>query len=102
MEKHLPESAKEDQELVPGGDLRILGNAWLRTAWDQSKVERVPRESEIRKVVGQLANLHEICTLHEPFLDSTFCFFVCETLNCQFTRTQLSTLARPFHQEDGA
>ena len=35
VERYMPDPAtiQEEQELVPGGDIRILGNAWLRKAW---------------------------------------------------------------------
>ena len=53
---------QEEQELVPGGDIRIKGNGWLRTAWWKSKVKRVLRESEFRKVVHHLSHRHDLCT----------------------------------------
>lgn len=55
MQKHIPASCREDQELIPGRDLRKGGNQWLRRAYDETNISRVPRESEVRKVVGQLA-----------------------------------------------
>ena len=63
MQEQLPDSCKEDQELVPGGDLCLLGNQWLRKAWDSSECVRVPREAEVRKVVGQLHNILDLCSL---------------------------------------
>ena len=64
MMKHLPMWCQEEQELVPGGDLRLAGNGWLRKAWDGcTRIKRVPRESEIRKVVYQIANMTDVCTL---------------------------------------
>lgn len=63
MQRNIPlDVVREEQELVPGGDLRKQGNAWLRAAWHESKVKRIPREGEIRKVIGQLANIHDICS----------------------------------------
>ena len=44
------EVAREEQELVPGGDIRIRGNSWLRQAFSKSRIKRVPREGEFRKV----------------------------------------------------
>ena len=64
MQKHMPESCKEEQELVPGGDLRISGNSWLRRAFDESRSQRVPREGEVRRVVHQLVNILDICLLY--------------------------------------
>lgn len=69
MQRHIPDSIKEEQEIVPGGDLRRQGNQWLRKAWDSSKCFRVPREAECRKVVGQLVNLLDIC-----IFDQLVCF----------------------------
>ena len=63
MQRHLPSTCKEDQELVPGGDLRFQGNTWLRKAFDRSKIKRVPREPEVRKVLTQLVKLEDICTV---------------------------------------
>ena len=72
MQEALPDSCREEQELVPGGDLRLLGNAWLRQAWEASKIERVPREAEVRKVVHQLINLVDVCPLLEmTIIDET-------------------------------
>ena len=64
MQNHMPESCKEEQELVPGGDLRLGGNTWLRNAFVESKALRVPRENEVRKVIHQLANIMDICSLN--------------------------------------
>lgn len=66
MEKHIPRSCKEDQFLIPGGDLRRLGNQWLRKAFDEAKVNRTPREGEVRKVIGQLSNILDICRSDWP------------------------------------
>ena len=63
IESHIPDYCKEEQELVPGGDLRCGGNSWLRKAFEASKVQRVPREAEVRKVVHQLVNILDICAL---------------------------------------
>ena len=67
MESLLPSSLKEDQELVPGGDLRLQGNGWMRKAWDQCGVSRAPREAEMRKIVWQLVNIYDICDPAAPF-----------------------------------
>lgn len=64
MFRHLPAWCREEQELAPGGDLRLAGNAWLRKVWDGCpKIKRVPREPEFRKVVYQLVHLVDICAL---------------------------------------
>lgn len=59
----LLDAVREEQELVPGGDIRLSGNAWLRSAWDDSQITRVCREAEVRKVIYQLANLYDVCFL---------------------------------------
>ena len=59
----LLDAVREEQELVPGGDIRLSGNAWLRSAWDDSQITRVCREAEVRKVIYQLANLYGVCFL---------------------------------------
>ena len=63
MERNMPKSLKEDQELVPGGDIRISGNMWVRTAFDSARLRRVPREGEVRRVIQQIATVHDLCTL---------------------------------------
>ena len=64
MMKSLPAECRENQELVPGGDLRLTGNKWLRDAFKESRIQRVPREAEVRKVVHQIVNLTRVCNLH--------------------------------------
>lgn len=61
MQSQLPPSIKENQESVPGGDLRLTGNSWLRKAFDDARCIRVPREAEVRRVIGQLTNILDIC-----------------------------------------
>ena len=64
MEKRIPDNAMEEQELLPGGDLRIRANHWLREAWDEADIERVPREAEVRKVVQQIVHRNQqLCPL---------------------------------------
>ena len=65
MEKLLPKNLKEEQELVPGGDLRTKGNGWIREAWVASRVGRALREREVVKVVYQLTNIYDLCDLSE-------------------------------------
>ena len=59
----MPKSLKEDQELVPGGDIRINGNMWLRAAFDSARLRRVPREGEVRRVIHQVVTIHDLCAL---------------------------------------
>lgn len=69
IERYMPDpkTIQEEQELVPGGDIRILGNAWLRKAWQKSKCTRVPREAEFRKLVRLVAEQHSLCILVKHF-----------------------------------
>ena len=50
---------KRQCELLPGGDIRVLGNQWLRAAYVASDLKRVPRENAMRK-----ACLHVVRKLH--------------------------------------
>ena len=67
MEKIIPDVKviREEEELVPGGDIRIRGNAWLRKAWQKSKAQRVPRESEFRRLVRMITERQSLCILVE-------------------------------------
>ena len=49
---------KEEMALVPGGDIRQSGNRWLRKAFESSKIKRVPREPEFRKLVNSIESVH--------------------------------------------
>ena len=59
----MPASVKEDQEFVPGGDIRTRGNSWLRKAFDEAQLPRVLREGEVRRVIHQISNVHGLCIL---------------------------------------
>ena len=63
MMSAMPDDCREEQELVPGGDLRLAGNTWLRKVWEDSRIKRVPRENDVRRVVNQLVNLTDVCPL---------------------------------------
>lgn len=41
----------KEHELWPGGDIRILGNQWLRAAFADSGLAKVPRENTFRACV---------------------------------------------------
>lgn len=45
---------KRNGELLPGGDIRILGNQWLRASFEKSGLLRVPRETALRLSIQQL------------------------------------------------
>ena len=52
-------------ELVPqaDGDIRDTGYSWLRSAVRQSRINRVPREAQVRLVVQKLVRKAELCNL---------------------------------------
>ncbi|CAJ1459461.1 unnamed protein product [Effrenium voratum] len=56
---------REEQELLPGGDIRLKGNQWVRKAFSASRVSRVPRELEVRRLISNLCRKHNLCT-HLP------------------------------------
>ena len=57
MQKRMPASVVEEQELAPPySDLRVKSNSWIREAFEESGANRVPRESEVRKIVAQIAH----------------------------------------------
>lgn len=66
--------SREEQELVPGGDIRIRGNLWLRKAFSMSRIKRVPREGEFRKVVRIVAAKKHLCHSEHTTLNIRFCF----------------------------
>ena len=43
------ETIRKKGEMWPGGDIRIAGNQWLRSAFHSSELVKVPRENSIRK-----------------------------------------------------
>lgn len=55
MQKRIDvEKVKKDGEICPGGDIRIVQNQWLRSAFQSSGLERVPRETALRLAVERL------------------------------------------------
>ena len=65
MQLALPDTIVEDQELLPGGDLRYAGNSWLRKVWTDCNIHRVPREAEFRNVVAHIvAKNPRVCPLN--------------------------------------
>ena len=54
--------AKKDGELLPPcGDLRAPGNGWLRKAFRDTALKRVPRESQMRALVAKLCKKGSLC-----------------------------------------
>lgn len=50
----MPSSITTDGDLVPGGDLRNRGNNWLRSAYKEAGLSKVPRENKCRLIVQKL------------------------------------------------
>lgn len=42
---------KKLQEILPGGDIRTKGNLWVRAAFRDSGLKRVPRENQVREAI---------------------------------------------------
>ena len=60
MVKRLPAGMSTDADLVPGGDLRNKGNAWLRSSFKHSGLKKVPRETQVRLAVAKLIKKKKI------------------------------------------
>lgn len=58
MKAHIPAVVQQQGELCVGGDVRRKGNKWLRTAYAESGIKKVPRQPDIRKVIVRL--MHEL------------------------------------------
>jgi len=54
MLAHMPKDLGADDELLPGGDIRATGNMWLRVAYKEAKLLKVPREGQIRLAVKKI------------------------------------------------
>jgi len=48
------EKIKKEGELLPGGDIRILGNQWIRAAYERSGLSRIPREASMRLCIDKV------------------------------------------------
>jgi len=63
MYPKVPEGLSTDGDLVPGGDIRVSGNLWLREAFTEAGLLKVPREGQIRLVVLKIMKKKELGTL---------------------------------------
>ena len=63
MLEHLPSGVSSDGELVPGGDIRAAGNLWLRQAYKDAKLGKVPRETQVRLAILKLIKKKKIGSL---------------------------------------
>ena len=79
MVKRLPyDYVKKELELAPGGDLRVGANQWIRSAFKESNLNRVPRETQIRIVVEKLVRKKKLrhplscfCRKANPSIDQS-------------------------------
>lgn len=63
MLQRIPENISVEGDLVPGGDLRLKANGWLRSSFKASGLRKVPREPQIRlkKSFGLSADIIPRC-----------------------------------------
>ena len=54
---------KKNGELWPGGDVRIMGNQWLRSAYVDSSLSKVPRENTFRACVRKIVQRNHLRSL---------------------------------------
>ena len=50
----MPEGIRAEDDIIPGGDIRLRGNVWLRSAFKASGLKQVPRESQCRLAVAKV------------------------------------------------
>ena len=55
------EVVKKQDELCPGGDIRLKRNQWLRAAYRDAGLAAVPRENRIREAVRKLVRKKQLC-----------------------------------------
>lgn len=82
-----PAEVKRTMDLIPGGDIRVKGNQWLRTAWrdaGRAGLGRVPREGQVREAVRRLVHKKKLryylsfVKVHwcnSFFIQGCFCWF---------------------------
>ena len=54
---------KKHGELWPGGDVRIMGNQWLRSAYCDASLSKVPRENSFRECVRKIVRKNHLRSL---------------------------------------
>ena len=65
-----------DGELVPGGDLRVTGNAWLREAFQASGLTTIIHENQLRLAIQKIMKRMKIGT--SSLFDHIFSVVSCE------------------------
>ena len=91
---------KEDHEFIPGGDLRIQGNSWMRQSFVDAKLSRVPRENEVRKVIFLVSKAFGLCILaHQCYIP---CYVKIESITrgINIVRSALGSLG-PYSTKEG-
>ena len=56
----MPEGIRAEDDVVPGGDIRLRGNVWLRSAFKASGLKQVPRETQCRLAVAKVFSKKKI------------------------------------------
>ena len=62
LEKLDVDKVKRERRLLPGGDIRLKENSWVRESFRDSGLRRVPRETRIRIIVEKICRKHGLCT----------------------------------------
>lgn len=62
LEKLDVDKVKRERRLLPGGDIRLKENSWVRESFRDSGLSRVPRETRIRIIVEKICRKHGLCT----------------------------------------
>ena len=80
------EDIRKSGEFWPGGDIRVLGNQWMRAAFQSSGLKKAPRENSIRQALHKIIRkkklrLHLSETVH---VCVTLCMRVCYAMNMYY------------------
>lgn len=54
MLTRLPDRVTMDDDMVPGGDIRLRNNSWLRSAFKAAALTKVPRETQFRLAIARV------------------------------------------------
>ena len=60
---------RKHDELLPGGDIRMTSNQWIRAAFVDSGIENVPRENRVREAVTKLVKKKKLGAPLSVFFD---------------------------------
>lgn len=76
MLDRMPDTSMDD-DVVPGGDIRVQGNSWLRSAFKRSSLKQVPRETQLRLAMGKVVAKRKLGALTQSDLNFFFGLPVC-------------------------